>query len=396
MIKIGKIYAISWRVVLGASVVLAILWSFYGFRLRTLTPGVSQAEQAIVQQKHSIGMIVENPVLAPYKGTQMVAEKFKKRTVAHNRYISALTAALAIVAFFILLRNFSTLRMALLGTALFASSSFTLHIARSGTPDVLYLGFVVLLAAVAQLQFSAKQQKTTFLAACLTCAGLLYVPGMVLLLLPMAVWQRKRIVALFQEQAMWFSLTTIGVVAVLLLPLAWGIVSNAEVIKTLVLWPQDFPSLAHAARQAIIPLEQLFVQHDSVAADMWLGSTAILDAITAVFVLLGVYVVAAKKRLDRFWLAAGVILITVMSSALGARQLLEIFIVVVYILATLGMALLLQQWQTVFPKNPFAKWIGLVITCALVALAAGYQLNRYFVAWPHAPATKKAMLQVRP
>lgn len=56
-----------------------------------------------------------------------------------------------------------------------------------------------------------------------------------------------------------------------------------------------------------------------------------------------------------------------------------------YIIAAAGIALLLQQWFTVFPKNPFARSVGVVLISICISASVAYNLHRYFIAWPHTP-----------
>jgi hypothetical protein len=52
-------------------------------------------------------------------------------------------------------------------------------------------------------------------------------------------------------------------------------------------------------------------------------------------------------------------------------------------------ALLLQQWFTVFPRNPLARLIGVLMVSLLVVLSAYYNTRHYFVAWPKNSQTEQ-------
>lgn len=60
----------------------------------------------------------------------------------------------------------------------------------------------------------------------------------------------------------------------------------------------------------------------------------------------------------------------------------------VYILIAMGVVTLLAQWYRIFPKNPFARTIGLFITVLFVVTNVAYHNQRYFSAWARAPETK--------
>jgi len=54
-----------------------------------------------------------------------------------------------------------------------------------------------------------------------------------------------------------------------------------------------------------------------------------------------------------------------------------------YLFIAAGIALLLQMWFSVFPKNPIAKYVGLLWIGLIVVLIAYYQGTRYFVGYSH-------------
>jgi len=49
---------------------------------------------------------------------------------------------------------------------------------------------------------------------------------------------------------------------------------------------------------------------------------------------------------------------------------------------------MLQQWFTVFPRNPFARSAGAILMTIVVLLAAYNGFSQYFIAWPNTPETK--------
>src|SRR5690606_18724064 len=103
----------------------------------TLVPGLSEAELQTLNQSGDWHVILDNPINAPYKLLQLVLAKFDLVSPFTVRSISALCGLAAIGAFYYVLSRWHTSRIALLGTALFATSSWFLYYARLATPEIL-------------------------------------------------------------------------------------------------------------------------------------------------------------------------------------------------------------------------------------------------------------------
>jgi hypothetical protein len=114
--------------------------------------------------------------------------------------------------------------------------------------------------------------------------------------------------------------------------------------------------------------------------------------VSALFVL-GCYAYYFQRRLDRTKILFGAMGLISILVALGGPVPVFLLVPFVYIVATAGMALMLQQWFTVFPRNPFARTVALLLIVSCVAFSIFYNTQHYFVAWPKSPATKAVFQQ---
>lgn len=110
-------------------------------------------------------------------------------------------------------------------------------------------------------------------------------------------------------------------------------------------------------------------------------------------VIIGVYAYAFRYKLDRTKLLAGIFIVGSLLVALGGGVTISFLMPFVYIVVAGGVALMLQQWSTVFPRNPVAKTLATTLMSIVVALVAFYHINHYFIAWPNAPETHSAFQQ---
>ena len=178
------------------------------------------------------------------------------------------------------------------------------------------------------------------------------------------------------------------IVLILLAPLAWSVYQNPVILRELLGAPATIPSASTILNNALsIPRHLLWANEQNPV--VWLGRLPLLDVFTIAMLGLGIYSYSFKKKLDRTKMLAGIFLISVVGISLGGRINLIIIQPAIYLVATAGVALLLQQWFTVFPRNPLARTIGVSILSLSVIMVAVYNTRHYFVAWPNSPETKK-------
>lgn len=60
----------------------------------------------------------------------------------------------------------------------------------------------------------------------------------------------------------------------------------------------------------------------------------------------------------------------------------------VYLLVAGGINFMIEQWFMVFPYNPFARNLAIVLIFVAIGATGFFHFNRYYIAWPQAPATK--------
>lgn len=375
-----------WGPFLAAICCIIMLAALLTFRLGNLTPGFSNTE---IQQRSSAASLREigdNPLHIHHKIGQFTMLQLGNKGPAAMRVTSALIGFTAIISMFIVIKNWYTPRIAIIGTFLFATSSWLLHASRLATPDINYTLPLLLLVGGIWLhkgKFVAFAAGLTFI----TGALLLYVPGMIWLLLPAIVWQRKLIRRTFRHLNAGQKLGVVLVTLIGLGPLAWAFTFNPGLITSWLGLPETMPSVFTYIRNiALVPIE-IFVRgpNDPVNG---VGRLPLLDAFTGFMVIMGLFVSFFHLKLDRTRIIIGAGVVGTLLIALDGPVKLTFLLPIVYILAVAGIALLLQRWFTVFPHNPVARTLGVVLVSIAIILSSYYHLSRYFTAWPNVPATK--------
>lgn len=387
-VRISSVFADYWRMGLASFLGIVFLLALLLFRLGSITPGLAPAEVQSRADAKSSSAIIENPLNIHQKAAQNLAESTNHRGAVAHRLPSAFFGFVAVICFFLILRGWHTRRVSFAATSLFATSSWFLHTARLASYDISYVMTVTLLLGALWLH-SERHVKLATIITLVSALLLIYVPGMIWLVVPAIIWQRKIMRRTLGHFSMWGQamLVTISVVGLGLLVLA--LIESPSLILLWLGLPDSLPTVGLFIQELVnIPLSLLVVtQPDPI---LHLGRLPLLDAFTAALVILGGFAYIFRLSLDRTRLVFGLIILGSLLVALRGAIPLSFLLVPTYMLVAAGIALLLQQWFTIFPRNPFARSVGLTIMASAIILTSFYHTTRYFRAWAGAPETKAA------
>lgn len=358
------------------------------FRLGSIVPGFSRPEVISHAGSTSFNAIVDDPFNAPYKVLVYGLDKVGYINGFSLRFISVLFALTAIWLFYYIVSHWHDRRTAILSTLLFACSAWFLHYARFATPAI---ALTLLLAALAYGHW-IRQTKHSALVGIIgigIAAWLLYIPGLVWFVVLGGLWQSRQVGRHLKETKLSIPLV-IALGAAILAPLVYAISRQPMLLKKLVGLPAgDLPNLYDLFRHILNVPVQVFLRgpYDPVT---WLGRLPLLDIFAASMLILGTYYYYQNRQLDRSKIIFAVLAVGTVLVGLRGSVSIIILAPFIYLLSAAGIAYLLKQWMTVYPRNPLARTIGVTLIVIAVLAACGYNLRHYFVAWPGAPATKRA------
>jgi hypothetical protein len=376
----------KWQPVILYGGMFAVMGGLLFFRIGSLLPGYSASEVQTYHASSGFRHIFEHPTDAPFTLVTHLMTLISEHSFLLTRLTAVLFGLATLIAFWWLLQHWYDRRVAFFGTVLFGSSAWFLHTTRFGAPDVLMFLVVMLIACGVWLKKSSNP------IALFLCFGLgtalLYVPGMVWVVVLGVIWQWRTIDRIFRSH-LW--LVTLGglFLASALAPLGLALYRSPEIWKTLIGlpatgWPQLGEVLSNLYQ---IPMAFLFRYVDA-SPETWLGNLAILDIFSIAMLFLGGYVFVRHASLQRVKLMAWAMVAGITLVSLGGGVSLSVLVPFVYILIAAGVGLLCNRWFEVFPRNPIAHILGLVLVSLAVLTACSYQLRHYFVAWPRNPETR--------
>jgi hypothetical protein len=288
---------------------------------------------------------------------------------------------------FFVLREWYTTRVAILGTGLYMTSAWILHIGRLATPEATFLLIMPVVWAVLWLYFTTLHKSALAVLAVLT-AMCFYIPGFLWLILFISIWQHKRIWKEIKNVPVWFRILCLLFMLIILAPLARAVVLHPSVGLEVLGLPSRLPAI-QTLWHNIIHIPGSFILSAPYDPVRWLGHLPLLDIFCVVMAIFGAYSLRFRMKEVRSQLVVGGGVILFVLVALGGIPITVLFLPIFVLIAD-GIAFLLQQWFTVFPKNPFARVVATTTISLTVLFVSFYHINHYFIAWPQNPATRAA------
>lgn len=388
MRKTWNIVLAMWRpVLLGFAALIAIV-GLMGWQLTSLTPGLSQPEIDTYNATRSAGQIIDNSVNAPYKTAVLIATKMADNTFG-LRITGAALGAIAIVLFYLLARKLLSDTAALLATLLFASSNLLLVVSRSATANVMFLSLLAIIGVGYLIRFD-KRQALAWILASIVIGASLYVPGLIIFILIAAIWQFRHCRRSFESLTPTIIIAASVLLSLIVAPLVISLIRSPELWREYLGLPSVFATPLEMIKDTLRAASSLFVYSPSNSV-YWLGHQPVLDVLASVLFIFGSIRVLQRYKLDRAWLLFGILALTLVWIGITGNLLYLVMILpFIYLIIGFGIQELLGQWMRVFPRNPIARSVGLCLMVVAVALAANFQLRRYFIAWPNNSETKQA------
>jgi hypothetical protein len=380
--------AIGLHVLLFSFLAACLIW-----RLGDLTPGYAGIESATYHASTPLKAIFDNPLNAPFTLIEHALLFLNKESLFLGRTVAVGFSLLTLAIFYILVRNWHGGRIAFFATLLFGTSALFLHTARLGSPVVLYYLLFLLMAA----GFWLKQRRSApaIFFVCLVAALLLYVPGMIILLVIGAIWQWRVLDRIFKEH-----LAVVSVGALLftaaIAPLAWALYRTPDLLRVWAGLPAGgWPEIMEVVKNALLVPVHIFIKG---AADpvTWLGTAPLLDIFTIGMLAVGLLTYCYSIRLRRTQLLIAFFILLAALIGLGGSVTLVVLLPFLYILVAGGLYAVLNEWLTVFPRNPLARGVGIGLLSLVVLIASTYHLRHYFVGWPQARATHDTFIIQKP
>ncbi len=387
METVRRFYFRSWRILAPGLSLALITYLLYFQRLSSLLPGYSAQEVADYGGASNWHSIVDNPINTPYKLLVWLFTAVLHHSILADRVVAAAIGFIAALLFFVVVRTWCTYSIAFFATIMFATSAGLLHFARLGTGEILQMSTLALLA-IAIWYHRQREHRIVigYLLAALFIA-LWYIPGMFWFELLGLIALRGTIIGQIRRTKN-FQLAGLAALCLLLLvPLVWASIKQPGILLQISGLPPNLGSLSQVGSN-VISLVLAVVIRSNGSPVLWVGHAPLLDAIEVVAALLGafyVYRAASGRTTFLFGTAA----IGLLLASLGGSVTFACLIPALYLFVAIGLDHLLKRWMAVFPRNPVARLTGVSAVSLMLIFSVLYQVRTYYIAWPHAPATRQ-------
>lgn len=359
----------------------------YLYRLGSFNRGDSLYETPGFLQIRDHSMLVHNIALAPIKFLEYLMLKIDQPNSTLLRLVSLLFLGISFIIFYRILLKWYTSRIAIIGTFMLMTSTISLSLGRFTFQSVAYYLLIPSIILMGTWLRSKKYVKR-IVYIFPSLAILAYLPGSIILFVVIATVFRKRLMAAWKFCSAKNKILGTSTAFIILMPLIYSLIKNPQQLK--VFFGIDRLFDGSAPKTFLRSFNELFMNGID-QPQLWLSGTPVIDIVCVVLFLLGLYSIFKSPHTLRARLMVGLLAIGLIIVSVGSVASVVLLIPIIYIFVAQGVAYLLQNWFTVFPNNPAARTIGVMILLIPLLLSAGYNSERYFRAWHSSPKTVQAL-----
>lgn len=344
------------------------------------------------QHANNLSAIANDPLNAPYKLLYFALAHVRPHSIFFARLSSVVVALVTVGLFFAILYRWHGRRTALLGTALFATSGWLLHVGRLGTGQSAWLIVPLALILLGSWLHATIRHERALILGALVLGCLLLVPGGVWFVVAFVVLLGDKLKGHWAEAASGARAFALLILLAFIALMSLALFRDSSLVRAWLGLPAHIPDVLVIVRQWLASVVYLFVRGPQTP-ELWLAHTPILDIFTSVVCLLGSYFYLTHYRNLRtrtlvVFAALGSVLV-----ALNGAVAMSFIVPLAYLVAATGVTYLLHEWLRVFPRNPVARGVGIALIALAIVCAVGYHVLAYFVAWHHSPVTWGAFQQ---
>jgi 4-amino-4-deoxy-L-arabinose transferase-like glycosyltransferase len=374
-----------WRRQALYGLLLTVLLAVVVIQLSTIPVLYAEVEVLYSKSAQTLSSISENPLSLPHKLASFLTLQFSD-SAQSVRAVSIVFFGLCVVALYRILKRWHSDKVALFASAMFATNATVLAVGRLGTSLVLLFCWSIVISLLLWLQHGSSRKVAPFTLIVIS-AGLLYVPGAPYFFILMLLLFGKKLRRTIRSIKRSVVYTAILVGFLVITPLLVSFAQNPELFKQWLLLP-SFIDWGTIPRN-ILRVPSAFIYRTPFDPILNIGRLPVFDVASGGLFLIGLYAYQKHAKLERTRIMIATALLSIVIGALGELSIAIVLLLpFVYSVIGAGISYLLDEWYSVFPKNPFARSFGLLLITLIVAISIYYQLTRFLVVWPQTPETR--------
>lgn len=327
---------------------------------------------------------------APFHAVQRLSMDLFGPSVLAFKLPSLIFAFIAGIGAVLLLRRWFKPNIAVLATVIMITTGQFLYVAQSGTASIMFILWSVWLLLIATMITTSERHKRFWKVLFFVAMPLsLYTPLSVYLVLaiisagllhPHVRYVLKRMSRLRLVVLMIMSV-------VIATPLGYLIYVNPQLSLQLLGAPLQGPPDIFQNLKIIFQQYFNFINPQSgnlMTPVLGLGSMALI--------LIGLWQLFTIRYTARSYTLTAWILLLIPVLVINPTYTTITFVPLLLLLAS-GLSFLLRQWYGIFPKNPYARFVGMIPLSILVGGLVVSGLSRYFDGYRYDPETARSFNQ---
>lgn len=372
----------KWRYVLGYSA-LAVLFLLASVLASLYAPGgLTPAEMQALATTNDLAEGAWRIVNLPFHALQLASLTLFGVSIFTIKLPAIILSFIAIIAIFFLLRRWFAPNVTILSMLIMMVAGQFIFLSQNATPHILYVTFTALILLFVSLIIQTARFRLIWKIGLAASVALsMYTPyflyiNLILLLIGIIHPHTRYHLRRKTERSRW--VIAGGVFVLLIAPLAYLCVTSPDMLQHLL-------SLQSLTFDIIDNLKRLVVSYFWIHPTVESGQIVpIMDFSSIALILLGAMTLLIQRHTARAYMLFTWLVVALPLLALNP-SLTVIIIIPLFILLAIGTETLLREWYKLFPRNPYARGVGLLMLIALIGVVISSGIDRYINGYRHMP-----------
>lgn len=390
-----QIILYKYRLIIGYAVFILAGISFGFWRLTNIAHGFSGSELNTILANSSWNNWAHLPLSPLTHFGQSIILKLWGVSLFGLRSVSVVIGLATLLFIYLSIRHWLGRTIAILASTLIVSSSQFLLQARQATGSIELLFWLALTCYFVWKLHETGKKKWWF-GWCLSMVGLSYNQGgiwVLLAILTIAVFDtefRKSLQRIkSNRKSIGIFIYLAGIAPIIYLGLKTPSLINRFLnIGSNINFSQYIQNLANN-------FVSIFMQTPSIAQSQGLSGRYVVHFTLGALFILGLLALVKGYHFGEGFLTGSfrrtaliLLVIGLFISSLSSSFIAKNYVIfpVILVMST-GIWLLMKSWASIYPLNPYARTLGLILIISLVAISVFSNYKFYFDAWGYAPQT---------
>ena len=384
-----QFFARRYRLIIGYIGLLVAFFCVLIFLPKVAPGGLSSAEMqsAIKSSNISTDFIQQGNIIdLPYHLLQKLSLNLFGLNLISIKLPSIIIGVFTALLIVLLINRWFKSDVAIFGSVLTVLSAAFLFLATSGTPTIMYIFWLSLLLWLGSKIVGNKNVSPILVVSFfLAVSASLYTPHLIYVAITIAI-------AGLLHPHLRFALKQIKPIQVILsfaifviiaLPLVVSCVMQPSVIKDILFAPNfDFGSYFTNISESFAPFFSFGIAYDSVYL------SPLFNLATIALIFIGILASMGELFTSRNTVISLLVIFAIVFSGLN-KDIAILVIIPVAILSAAGIESIFKKWHSLFPENPYARFIGTVPMLVVVLLIILPSFSHFVEGYHYTPNVAK-------